>query len=70
MRAKEVRETSIQKRDHYVHIETKGCIVNIYPALQKDDGRQVTTIEVFPDCYGPVYEFDIGQSITRVVEVR
>ena len=67
-RAREVRATSIDKRDNYIHIETKGCIVNIYPALINLEGRQVTTIEVLPDQTTDPYEFDIGQSITRVKE--
>jgi len=64
-RLKEVRETSITKRDSCIHIETKGCIINIYPALVNFEGKPVTTIEVRPDAE---YEFDIGQSMTRVKE--
>ena len=64
-RRKEVRETSIDKRDSCIHIETKGCIINIYPALVNLEGKPVTTIEVRPDAE---YEFDIGQSRTRVKE--
>jgi len=49
MRTKYVRGTSIQKRDNYIHIETTGCIVNIYPF---DD---ITTIEVLPDQTDVIY---------------
>ena len=64
-RKREVRETTIDKRDNYIHVETKGCIINIYPALVNLAGLPVTTIEVLPDSE---YEFDIGQSMTRVKE--
>jgi hypothetical protein len=69
-RFKEVRETSIQKRDSYIHVETKGCIINIYPCLRKDDGREFTAIEVIPDDYpDSMYDFDVGGPLIRVVDV-
>ena len=64
-RLKEVRETSITKRDRFIDIETKGCVIHIYPALVNFEGKPVTAIEVRPDAE---YEFDIGQSRTRVKE--
>lgn len=66
---KEVRETTIQKRDDYIHIETKGCIVNIYPCLFKMDGTKCTAIEVIPDRTDPKYMIEEGMTgITRVIE--
>jgi len=60
MRQKEIRETHISKRDDYIHIETKGCIVNIWPCLRKDDGTECTSIEVLPDRSPPLYKIEDG----------
>jgi hypothetical protein len=69
-RQKEIRETFIQKRDDYIHIETKGCLINVYPCLRKSDGRECTAIEVIPDDYlDRKFDFDAGASLTRVVDV-
>ena len=48
-RNQSVRKTGIQKRDDYIHIETDGCIVNIYPGLFGVNGNSVTSIEVLAD---------------------
>lgn len=43
--------------DHYpknreiLHIEVPGCVINIYPNLYGEDGKQVTTIEILADQY-------------------
>lgn len=53
----EVRNTSIEKGENGIHIETDGCIVNIRPALYRDSEtkglpfEKVTAIEVIPDNY-------------------
>ena len=49
MTKKEVRETTIQKRDDYIHIETPLGIVNIYPGLHDQRGRRVDAIEMIPN---------------------
>lgn len=68
---KEIRESRIEKRESYLHIETEGCIVNIYPCLKKDDGRPCTTVTVLPDNYADEkYEFDEGTGFCRVVKVK
>jgi hypothetical protein len=63
---KEVRETSIQKRGDYIHIETAGCVVNIYPCITKPDGRPCTFVSVSPD---QDYEYD-EENTHRVVKKR
>ncbi|MDD3039103.1 hypothetical protein [Bacteroides sp.] len=71
---KEVRETSIQKRGHYIHIETQGCIINIYPSIiNHSTGLPVTSISIIPDdrfAGEPVWKIDEGQSITRVIQTN
>jgi hypothetical protein len=49
MTKKEVRQTTIQKRDDYIHIETPLGIVNIYPGLHDQKGRRVDRIEMLPN---------------------
>lgn len=49
MTKKEVRETKIQKRDDYIHIELPLGIVNLYPGLHDNRGRRVDAIEILPD---------------------
>lgn len=46
VRKASVRKTTIQKRDDYIHIETDGCIVNIYPG---EDGGKRTVVSVLCD---------------------
>jgi hypothetical protein len=64
-RTKAVMNTSISKRDNYIHIETFGCIVNIYPYLEKNDGRRATTVEILAD---QEFKLEMGHSLSRVVE--
>jgi hypothetical protein len=52
-RKKEVRETHIDKRNDYIHIETEGCIVNIRPGLRESaTDRPVTSVQIISDSYG------------------
>ena len=69
----DVRKTTIVKRDDYIHIETTGCIINIYPGLQNTEG-EITTVEVLPDgdrfSDGHTWKIVNGGTYTHVARIE
>jgi hypothetical protein len=52
-----------------LHIETDGCIVNVYVGLRNEQGKQVTRVAVLPDTYqGEEWDGVTGECTVLVVK--
>ena len=59
------------KKNKGLHIEAKGCIVNIREDLEDRFGRQVTHIEIIPDNYiGEPKRKVVGSKNIRVIALK
>lgn len=51
-----------------LHIEAKGCIINIYEELHNAEGIEVTAIEIIPDNFaGEEWHLD-GTRSNRIIK--
>jgi len=60
------------KNNKAIHIEAKGCIVNIYEGLSDVKGRSVTIIEIIPDDHymeERIWKL-IGSRNNRVIQLK
>ena len=63
--------TRWMKEQGCLHIEARGCIINIRPNLTDMKGRAVTSIEIKPDTYsGEPRQKLYGTINNRVVELK